>query len=210
MSYADYRSIIEDGDVLLFESSGWIARSIRWATRSRFSHAALTVWVGDRIMVAESRELKGCRLVPLSSVLAGKTVSLFKPHPLLAHDVSHGPASALDRNAVRNAAFDRLGQSYGYWSIVLMLLQKLPLVMLANSLGIFQHVPVVGRVIPKWGQLYSEDDLREPTTHLVCSAYVAWCWRKGGVDLVKNLSDRNTTPGDLARSLGLFFVGKLS
>lgn len=197
MRYSAARSLIKNGDVLLFEARGWVAATIRWATRSTFSHAALAVWWGGRLMCVESREGSGCRAVPLSSVLRSAAVSVFRPQVPIPAGVQ-GFAADLDRieldgtiearrGDVADVAIARLGQPYGWWSIVRDALSRLPV------LALF------------WRRRhYSIDDLEDPGVRVKCSTLVALAWRQGaGLDLVPNLADRSTDPGDLARSAAL-------
>lgn len=195
-------SYIADGDVLLFESTGWVARTIRWATRSRrFSHAALAARWGDAVMVLESREGRGCRAIPLAAALRVARVYLFKPAAWVT----------LDRARAVEAAKGRLGDSYGWRHVLLDGAGRLPLMALAGSLGLLGKIPVIGgflRRIP-FGQAYSNDDLEDPGHAVKCSTYVALAWRAGGQDLVPNLADRSTDPADIERSLALVEVGLL-
>lgn len=183
MSYAELRDSIKDGDVLLFRGAkSRISAIIRWATRSSYSHAALALWVDDRLMVAESREFRGCRLVPASRAVEGAVVEVCRLDP--RHE------SDLDRAAVRKEALSRLGEPYGWRSILRTAVGKLPLVAFFKA----------RRSIGLGNKAYSEDDMHDAGQSVVCSTYVALCYRAGGIDLVPNLADRDTTPGDLARS----------
>lgn len=185
------RSDFEDGDVLLFRGRGRVARAISWATRSSYSHAGIALWIRGRLMVAESRELRGCRLIPLSSALADAYVSRFIP----------APWASIDRERLADAALTRLGQPYGWGSILRIGLNKIPLALLRG-------IPLVGRVIPT-GPQWSEDDETPNGVRMICSQYVAWCYRQAGFDLVPRLADRDTTPGDLARSSALMYAGEI-
>lgn len=177
MKYAEARLEIREGDVLLFESRSTFARVIRWATRSRFSHAAIAAWWGERLMAVESLEGKGCRAIPLSDVVAAsKSIAVYR--------VRNGGWSQA-RQAAQEAV-GRLGSSYGWGAIARDALARLPL------LALLWH-----------SRHYSLDDLEDPGVRLKCSTLVAWAWRKAGVDLVPNLADRSTDPGDLARSAAL-------
>jgi len=203
MRYLDARKSIQNGDVLLFESRGWVAATIRWATRSRFSHAALAAWWGERLMLIESREGSGCRALPLSEAVKTGRIVLFKPvgvpdtEPASPQDrdsdryarlgVALGvPVWVCPRDRVVEAAKARIGQPYGWWAIVRDALGRLPLLAL---LWRRRH--------------YSLDDLEDPGTRVKCSTLVALAWRAAGRDLVPNLADRSTDPGDLARSAAL-------
>lgn len=188
--YSSKRSNIRTGDVLLFRGKGAVSGFIRRATRSKYSHAGIALWVQERLMVAESKELHGVRLVPLSSALGLKQqVDVYRVMP--SFDVDYG--------LVYDSALGRLGQPYGWLTILKHAVAWVTVVLPQRLLG---KIPWVGGFLEKL-HTYSEDDLEDPGKALVCSAFVAWCYRKGGLDLVRNLADAYTTPGDLARSIGL-------
>lgn len=65
VSYARMRGIIADGDVLLYEGSTFYSRIVKKVTRSRFSHAGITVWWNERLMVMEAVG-RGVVVTPLS------------------------------------------------------------------------------------------------------------------------------------------------
>lgn len=184
VAYEAVRDGLLDGDVLLFQARGPIAAVIRWAGRSSYSHAGLVARIRGRVFCAESRERKGCRLVPLSSVLScSRRVDLFRPN---------GQADDEQRSAVVVEALEHLGQPYGWWQILRAALS---------------HLPLVSLFVP--GASYSEDDRRPTGSRLTCSAFVARCWRLAGLDLVPRLADGSTEPGDLARSSSLEYAGEL-
>lgn len=189
--YEDLRGNIADGDVLLFRSKGTVASVIRWATRSTYSHAAMAAWYKDRLMVLESRELRGCRAVPLSAALVAGEILVLRTRG----------GFTMNRTLAIDEAVARLGGPYGWASILRIALSKLPLALL-------RRIPVLGRVIPR-GPTWSEDDETPSGPRMICSEYVARCYRAGGVDLVPNLADRDTTPGDIARSAALAPVGRI-
>lgn len=197
LEYVKARGLIVDGDVLLFRGSrGPFSAAIRWATRSRYSHAALAVWANvggtERLMVAESRELRGCRLVPLSVAVRGCFVDAYR----VSLPVGWDPGRMLE------VAVERLGGAYGWAAILKDAVGRLPVLALLKGLGVLRRIPVLGRWLDRlpFGHSYSEDDLEDPGGRVKCSTYVALCYRAGGLDLVPNLADRSTDPGDLARS----------
>lgn len=63
----DVASEIRDGDLLLFRGRGLVARLIRTAGRSEYTHAARAVWWGRDLFCCEVRELRGGRAVTLES-----------------------------------------------------------------------------------------------------------------------------------------------
>lgn len=175
--YDAVREKLHDGDLLLFQARGIVASVIRWATRSKYSHAGLAVWFDDRLLVLESRELRGCRLIALSDALrAARSITVYRPHDA-------GPFVGFQ--AVR-AGMERLGQPYGWKQI------------LRDALG---RLPLLALLLRR--KQYSEDDAEEPERGMKCSTFVAWAWRRAGYDLVPNLADASTDPGDLARSAAL-------
>lgn len=192
----EVRQLLLDGDVLLFQGTGPWSRLIRWAGRTRYSHVGLVVLGrGGRIMVAEAKEglVGAIRLVPLSNAVKGCQVDLYRVRGM-----------GMDQlDEVARTAERYLGQAYGWASILRMALTRLPLWAL-------RKVPVLGKLLgraPAWS-----DNDREPSGEsMVCSEYVARCWREGaGVDLVPRLADRSTEPGDLARSAALEALGALA
>jgi len=65
VEYDDNRGEIKNGDVLLYRGRSLESRLIRWATRSRYSHAGLAVWWNGRLMVMEAVG-RGVVVTPLS------------------------------------------------------------------------------------------------------------------------------------------------
>lgn len=113
LSYSVARRDFRTGDVLLWRGRRLFSWVIRWLGRSVYSHAGVVIVLelprgGHRVMLAESMEGKGCRLIPLSSALeAGgwidwyRVVGVREPVPELVVD----------------AALASLGQRYGWGSI---------------------------------------------------------------------------------------------
>jgi hypothetical protein len=66
-NYEEVRSNLRTGDILFCGGNYLFSRLIRWRSCSEFSHAAILVWVHDRLLVLECHEWDGVRLVPLSS-----------------------------------------------------------------------------------------------------------------------------------------------
>lgn len=66
MKYADARPLIRDGDLIAVRSRhGGMPAAVRLVTRSPYTHTAVAVWVGERLLVAETRGVNAC-LAPLS------------------------------------------------------------------------------------------------------------------------------------------------
>ena len=65
LDYAESRSQIKNGDVLMYRGRSLESRIIRWATGARYSHAGLAVWWNNRLMVMEAVG-KGVVVTPIS------------------------------------------------------------------------------------------------------------------------------------------------
>ena len=66
--YQDLRSQFKDGDILMFKGKGTLSSIIKWKTDSEYSHAGLTAWWNDRLMVLEAVG-KGVEARPISYTL---------------------------------------------------------------------------------------------------------------------------------------------
>lgn len=204
--YEEVRHAIREGDVLLFRGRGLVSALIGGFGRSKYSHAALVVALRqmtgpDRLVVTEFRELRGGRVILLSKAVEGADVDLYRVE---IPGEGKGPeAAAFLRASVGGLAWRLVLEAhpYGYWSIIRLLLGRLPLFLL-------RRLPFIGKRLPF--RTWSDDDAIEPKS-FVCSVFVAYVWRKAGLlDLVPRLADDSTEPGDLARSARLEFAGTLT
>ena len=66
--YDTIRHRVRDGDILLFQGKGWVSRIIRWGSDSTYSHAGLTAWWGERLLVFQSAG-RGVEVLPVSSAV---------------------------------------------------------------------------------------------------------------------------------------------
>ena len=144
-------------------------------------------------MIVESRERRGCRVVPLSLAVRGAGVDLYRLTP--------EARSALDVDATLAEAFAHVGQPYGWHQIIRIALTHLPLGLLLQIRWLRRSVP--HRRIP-------DSQYEACGGRMICSELVSHAVRVGGVDLVPNLADKSTTPGDLGRSAWLRCEGVLS
>lgn len=114
--YADERSRLKAGDVVLFRGSGPMSRAIRWLTRSPYSHAGLVFLFEGRVYCLEAVG-SGVRLVLISEVLA-------RYHGGIDHfDVPR--ATDEQRSGALGFAFQQLGKLYdrrGLWRFLLAIL----------------------------------------------------------------------------------------
>ena len=171
LRYANARRQIGDADLLLFRAGLPHGRLIASAGRSRYAHAALAAWWGERLMCLETRQWVGGRAAALSNLVAAMPGRI---------DVYTAALSPDERSAAVNVMISATGRRYGWTALAWHALRQAPLL--------------------RWLLASELDDGRNGTLP-VCSQLVARAYREGaGVDTVPNLSDRATTPGDLARS----------
>ncbi|NJL12131.1 MAG: hypothetical protein HC913_03385 [Microscillaceae bacterium] len=67
--YQELGNWVQDGDILMYSGEDEISQLIRWATRSQWSHVGILLKVAsadNRLMLLESVENMGVRLIPLS------------------------------------------------------------------------------------------------------------------------------------------------
>lgn len=107
--YSEARKDFRDLDVIAFRGRGFVSRAIRLFTGGRVTHVGMVVRVGPRLMLLESREGRGARLVWLSREIDGKDVSWLQPTVDLAPEAR---ARALDW-AMRAA-----GSGYSYRGVL--------------------------------------------------------------------------------------------
>lgn len=196
LRYADVRTSLRDGTVLLFRGRGIFSSLIQGAGRSPYSHAAILAWWGHRLLVVEAREGKGVRAVPLSAVLA-------EGHDVDAYDVRGLSPLGDERRVAVGEAISWLSTRYGWRTILRIGLSRL-LVPLA-------WLPPVGALRARWSRPL-RDSRGLPTSGLICSQLVGMTWRAAGVELVADVPDWDDAvvePGDLARSTRLERIGRL-
>lgn len=168
LDYHDTRESIRDLDVIAVRGRGLVSRLISLFTRSPYTHVGLALWVGDTLMLAESRELRGHRLVWLSREVQASECWLFRAPTL--PEPSH--ATAWLRRA--------MGAPYDYRGVV-RLAWWLPT----------RWMPTLSRLLPSvrrdslgYGQRY-------------CAALVSAVYRIGGHDPWPDKPDAAVVPGDV-------------
>jgi len=174
--YNAARGKIRDGDVLLFRRRrGFLSKLIAVAGRSEYCHAAMAAWWNDRLMCLETVQGCGGRAVLLSTLVedAPGRIDVFRALPKLRR---------FRRLSAVEAMIEITGRRYGWPALV-----KAALV----------HLPMVRFLVR--AETNDAADGHLP----FCSQAVAWAYRLGGLDLAPNLADRQTEPGDLARSAAL-------
>ncbi len=163
ISYTALRPSILSGDLLLCSGSAPFSRLIQAATDSVWSHVAFVLRIDtiDRVMVLESVESIGVRVIPLSLYVDDYN-GTGKSYPGRLFLARHGGLSLLspDRLAqLSQGAVDLLGYPYDIQAIVSIALR-----IASTKLGIV-HSPLVSE------RAY------------ICSEYVARCYMSIGVKI---------------------------
>ncbi|MCC6624373.1 MAG: hypothetical protein IT385_24190 [Deltaproteobacteria bacterium] len=179
--YDTMRDALADGDIVMCVGNGPMSRLIRWLSKSRASHAGIIMHWHDRILVAEATGKHGVHVWPLSNCVRkyDGRIALYRPTP--------ATRARADLDKLRASIIQHLGTGY-------------------RTSSLFQ----IG-----WHLLWSrpramkDPARRPPKREFVCSELVAACYRDAGVDLVPDVPDGYTTPGDLERSPALERVGRL-
>jgi hypothetical protein len=112
LAYGEYRTTIKDGDILLYEGLNLASRVIRWATRSRYSHAGIAVWWNDRLMVMEAVG-RGVSVTPLSS-------NIKHYHGHVQWFSTRDEVQVDRRQQLVQFAQEELGKEYALWKAVLL------------------------------------------------------------------------------------------
>ena len=167
-SYDAARPLIRNGDIALFSGHGGMSRLIEHFTVSPFSHVGF-IWrmdAIDRIMLLESVENLGVRMLPLSiKVNGGLSGSPMNGELLVArHDDFPAPGPAFDAafGEMTKVAVDRLGCPYNVEEIGMIGAN------IAAALG--------GIEVP---------EVLKPSNAYICSEYADVCYRALGIEVAR-------------------------
>ena len=183
MNYVAVRGEIETFDVIAFEGKGLVSRLISWFSGGSVTHVGLALWVHGRLMLFESREFRGARIVWLSREIQGRNVSWYRP--------DHRKATFSTLDALRNPswALANAGTGYSYLGLLRYAYRVLP--------------APLQRILPK-----PKADSRE-YGHRFCSELVSAVYCQAGADLRPDLSDARTSPAELVKTDLLVREGRL-
>lgn len=178
--YRRVRDAILDGYVLLYRHPRCLTSDvIATSSRSIYSHIGVAGWWEDDLFCLQTREHFGGHPVLLSREVqnAPGRIDVYRPNvtPEQRHQIMV---------YMRRAA----GQPYGWGQIAAHVWRSLPVVRW------FAKTP-----------LDDEEDYRKSNSPPVCSSLTSAAFRFAGVDLVLNLADSATTPGDIGRSAVLVY-----
>lgn len=110
LDYGNSRGQIKNGDILMYRGRSWESRLIRWATRSRYSHAGIAAWWNGRLMAMEAVG-KGVIVTPLS-----KNVQSYPGYVEWFTSIEEIPDD--QRQRMVEFAQQELGKEYALWRAV--------------------------------------------------------------------------------------------
>ncbi len=124
-NYKTVRRNLKTGDILFCGGNYLFSRLIRWRSSSEFSHAAILVWIQDRLLVLECHEWDGVRLVPLSSYLENYRNKGKRYNGSLAI----GRSNSIDTTRINDAlswAISKLTEQYDWDAVIKLGLGLVP------------------------------------------------------------------------------------
>ena len=178
--YSQAKSLIKEGDVLLFQGKGMLSWLIKRYGSGVHSHVGIAHWDGNHLQCVEFREFKGGRSISLKSLVDENSADI---------DVFRA-AKTIEYESVKYELTEVVASKI---SSILILLTGLPYGW-KNIWKLVKHYTPLLRLAP---QNMKDDD---PTKVFVCSTAVAYAYRMAYVDPVPYLADTAVAPADLARS----------
>ena len=199
--YIEADQLIEEGDVLLFRSTGFIASFIKGITQSEYSHVAIASRHNGNWEVVEFREWFGGRVIDFENYLKlskeSKTeIDIYRPCPHFSKLVFNKETKEVEYSKVKyngkeitSCMRDFTGLPYSYKRIWLILKIHLFRIHVLNNLDkITNELPSKELIYP------------------VCSTIAAHCFAKKGYPIIKNKSDQYTEPAHFATSPRLNYL----
>lgn len=175
--------LLKEGDILLFKAPSfprlgwWIAKY----TTSEYSHIGLVHFINNKAYCIEFKEFIGCRLIPLEDYVKQECdrIDVFRTanHVCFSNKVHNFDEKTA--KIITNNAKIFIGKKYNWGLIFYIAMHYIPIVRL-----------FINVMSPENKEVKS----------FICSSFIAYLWRKHFVDLVVNLDDGYTKPGDIARS----------
>jgi len=117
LKYDEVRSQIKNADVFMYRGKGIASCIIQWVTRSPYSHAGISAWLNDRLMVMEAKS-NGVVVSPFSR-------SIGEYHGDVEWFSSTQAISEEDRLKMVLFAQEELGKTYGRWKTIVLGIQTL-------------------------------------------------------------------------------------
>ncbi len=189
--YSDVRGKLRTGDILMFHSLGFGSQMTEHFTNSLWSHSAF-IWRladVDRVMLLESMDTVGVRMMPMSTRINGCAAApdaykgglLVLRHPGVPDNIEMPKLTAMTRFAL-----DRVGFPYSH--------EELNEIMFRIALG------MAGRILT--GRL-------DPKNQFICSEYVAKCLDAIGIEIAPD-KEGFIAPADLANDLKVIGVASIA
>lgn len=211
LPYSRARSMIREGDVLLFRGQGPVAWFIQKAGEGKYTHVGLASWHGDNLEIVEFREGNPIALIFGSTAGTGQghavylesqvkrhsgNIDVYRPvayHQTAVYDKDMGivvhDMKRFDGRKITDALRRMTGTPYG-WKTIFGFLKY-------NAFGLRLLYNTSRRAL---------DDGFVDQNFPVCSTAVAQLFREYYVDLVPNKSDSSTEPSDISRSSLLNYI----
>lgn len=168
VAYDEKRNEIHNGDLLFCSGNHWLSKVIRYFSgRSKVSHVGIIFWWQGRLMLLESVESDGVRIVPLSHYISNYENS-GKPYDGQIYIARH-------REIHREPEHSDTKPCDIVNALVSMMLRKAS-TLLNKEFSIGDFLAFFWRATTGHGE-YDEND------HYLCSEFVAECF-KGGAGIV--------------------------
>lgn len=179
LSYGEYRSLIKNGDVLLYRGTGLTSNLIQKISGSPYSHVGIAAWWNDRLMVLEAVG-KGVVASTLSDNLQRYHggVDYFWCKENIAED---------KRITMVQFAQAQLGKEYNRLQVLVSGISAALGLSLKDEEGRFKHAA---------GKYF-------------CSEYVADIYHQANLDLAMDMKSKKTSPDAIAQSPMLKLKGIL-
>jgi len=192
--YKSAKTLIKEGDILLFKGKGYFSKLITQMGGGIHSHAAMASWHNDRLEIVEFREFKGGRTVSLENevnIRGSDVIDVFRP-------IMEYKKQIFDNNEIKEKVYTYDGKKATNH------MRK----MTGLPYGYKRIIKLAERYIPVWRWFVKPkiDDEWETTIYPVCSTAIAKTLRAVYVDPVPYKPDCLIEPPDLARSAVLNYL----
>lgn len=202
MPYKIVKSLIQEGDVLLFRGNSWVSYFVGKAGETTYSHVGLASWVNGQhsnaiLEVIEFQGGVGGRSINLDQLIKTHSgqIDVYRPIPSWSKWKFnlHNYEVVLERHTFNGKLVTKTmrkltGLPYGWKRIWWLAKRKLA------GFRIF----------------YSAKDLMvdkvKDVVYPICSTTVAYSFNVNGYDLTNNRSDEWTEPGTIAESTRLSYL----
>jgi len=198
LTYQEARPLIEEADVLLYNSKCWYSSFIKKAAKGRYSHVALASWhngannTKSRLETIEFNGLRGGGATTMMSNLFpefSNQIDIYRPNTYNEHryfdTITKKIKSRyvpLNAKLITNTMRDLTGLPYG-WRRILWFIRR--------NMFFFRLFYDIENL--------TSDELK-PIIYPVCSTAIAYCFSVADFDLVHERADEWTEPSNLSLS----------